>query len=190
MWSSLAPGPGASRSNSPSTVVRRMRDSSSAESRYKGSQGGNPQRRLEQVPAAAHLDGVLREPPDVALHDVELLGGVARFQRLLAASCRADLMDQDLRLRRHVAARAREAAGRRTWIRSCRLGASVARCSPRSTGTALVRPIVVIMSRPRMVRPSARGAQHRAAVGIEHQHRSTGFGGPWQTPRTRAACRR
>src|SRR5262249_15543481 len=68
----------------------------------------NAQRRFQQLPAATHLDGVLRQPPDIALHDIELLGRVARFQRLLALLAEPDLMHQHVRLGWHVAARAGE----------------------------------------------------------------------------------
>src|SRR5262245_46416165 len=68
----------------------------------------NAQRGFEQLPAAAHLNGVLREPSDIALHDIELLGRVARFQRLLALLAEPDLVPQHVRLGWHVAARAGE----------------------------------------------------------------------------------
>src|SRR5262249_61026305 len=43
----------------------------------------NAQRRFQELPAAAHLYGELRQPPDIALHDIDLLAREARFQRLL-----------------------------------------------------------------------------------------------------------
>ena len=66
------------------------------------------QRQIEQFDRAAHVDGVLRQPPDVALHQHQILGRVVRGGRIVAAVAEPDLMHHHARLRRHGAVHAAE----------------------------------------------------------------------------------
>jgi hypothetical protein len=52
----------------------------------------NAQREIEQFSGCAHLGGVLREPPDVALNEHEVLGRIVRRRRIVAAVAEPDLM--------------------------------------------------------------------------------------------------
>ncbi len=138
--------------------------------------GRDPQRRLQQVDAASHLDRVLRQPADVALDDVELLGGIDRFQRLLALLAEPDLVHQHLRLRRHIAARAAE-----QQERAHRFAVAVGRQHRAGIATAGRRQgdgpadggdhVEAADGASERERP-----QHRAAVGIERQHRAADTG--------------
>src|SRR5262249_16084159 len=134
------------------------------------------QGRFQQLAAAAHLHGVLHEAPDIALDDVELLGRIVRFQRLLALLAEPDLMDEDVRLRRHVAALAGQqqegAHGFAIAIRRQR-GATIAVAARRQR-----RRLADGGDHAEAANGAAKRkrAQDRATVGIENQDRSACVG--------------
>ena len=134
-----------------------------------GSQGGMRNARSSRSMEAAHLDGVLREPADVALHQHQVLGRIARRRSDRRAGRRAR---SDAPSRAPPAARSgarRRAAQRRTSIRNRRAATVWRAAAPgiviecRST-----RPTVVSSSSVRMCAAERDGAEHRAAIGIEH----------------------
>ena len=60
------------------------------------------QRERQQIAGAAHVEGVFRETADVALHDHQILGGVGRGLGIIGTIAHPDLMNADMRRRRHV----------------------------------------------------------------------------------------
>ena len=82
---------------------RRVRCSSSRVIACIGSHGGMRSARSSRSMEAAHLDRVLREPADVALHQHEILGRIVRRGRIVAAVAEPDLVHHHARLRRHDA---------------------------------------------------------------------------------------
>ena len=66
------------------------------------------ERERQQIAGSAHVEGVFREAADVALHDHQILRGVARGLGIVGAIAHPDLVHADMRDRRHVTGLARQ----------------------------------------------------------------------------------
>ena len=130
-----------------------------------------PRRRLErelhELDVAAHFHGVLDDAADIALHHHEVLGGVARRDRVLAPVAQPDLVDQHARVGRHRpldAAEQHEGAHRLAVdprIDLAQLGAAL--------GAALDHPPDGGRKSEPADRPAElERAEHRAAIGLQH----------------------
>ncbi len=128
------------------------------------------QRNLQQVDRATHLDGVLGEPSDVALHQHEILGGVVGSRRIVAAIAKPYLVNQDACLDRHGALDAgqqHERAHRFAVSLRRDLGAALAVRGRRQFHSPAHRRAHAELAHQPAQRQSAK---HRTAVRIQHHH--------------------
>ena len=113
----------------------------------------NVERERQQIAAAAHLEGIFRKPPDIAFHDHQVFGGIARSPRIVGAVAHPDLMHPHMRRLRHIA---RLAGQQQEDTHRLAIGFAD-RSAPRSPCVVWVRtlvPTVVIRPRLRKRRPS------------------------------------
>jgi len=133
-----------------------------------------PRRNLEgqrdELDIAAHLDGVLHDAADVALNHHQILGGVVRRHRVLAAVTEPDLMDQHAGVSRHLAL---HAAQQHEGAHGLAVRPAGRLAKP---GRALAAMLDHTADRGAHPEPpdgaaEIERAQHRSAIGLEHDRR-------------------
>ena len=127
----------------------------------------NTERERQQIARSAHVEGELREAADVALHDHQILRGVARGLGVVGAIAHPDLMDADMRGWRHVARLARQ---QQEYAHRLAIGFRNDDTPVRLARSACATVVPTVVSAPRLTEPEAErnGVVDPAAAGNQH----------------------